>query len=174
LPNEAIWFKAKVEIGDLMRTFAIIAVCFISALIPCTASADSGTLTGFAFVDSSVTSMGSRAKLPAGTKIYPSGSKITGTEGCPTNRYHTDGMIVAVIDYQGRPTAASVTVRENPDSGGIFLRTPYYIDLNSGRTLQYLGPIFDNGTYDVLFSYSYNLGSAKTATATLILDRSCR
>jgi hypothetical protein len=160
--------------GDRMRTFAIIAVCYMAAMIPCTAAADGGMLTGFAFVDSSVTSMGSRAKLAAGTKIYPSGSKITGTEGCPTNRYHTDGMIVAVIDYQGRPTAASVTVRENPDSGGIFLRAPYYIDLNSGRTLQYLGPIFDNGTYDVLFSYNYNLGNAKTATATLILDRSCR
>jgi hypothetical protein len=157
-----------------MRTFAIIAVCFISALIPCTASADSGTLTGFAFVDSSVTGMGSRAKLPAGTKIYPSGSKITGTEGCPTNRYHTDGMIVAVIDYQGRPTAASVTITEHPATGGNFARAPYYIDLNSGRTLQYLGPIFGNGTYDVLFSYSYNLGNTKTATATLILDRSCR
>jgi hypothetical protein len=157
-----------------MRKFAIIAACYIAVLIPYTASADNGTLTGFAFVDSSVTGMGSRAKLPAGTKIYPSGSKITGTEGCPTNRYHTDGMIVAVIDYQGRPTAGSVTVRENPDSGGIFLRAPYYIDLNSGRTLQYLGPIFGNGTYDVLFSYNYNLGNAKTATATLTLDRSCR
>ena len=118
--------------------------------------------------------MGSRAKLPAGTKIYPSGSKITGTEGCATNRYHTDGMIVAVIDYQGRPTAASVTITEHPAAGGNFDRAPYYIDLDSGRTLQYLGPIFGNGTYDVLFSYSYNLGNAKTATATLILDRSCR
>ena len=157
-----------------MRTFAFIAACCVAALIPGMASADGGALTGFAFVDSSVTSMGSRAKLPAGTKIYPSGSKITGTEGCPTNRYHTDGMIVAVIDYQGRPTAASVTIAEHPASGGNFERAPYYIDLNSGRTLQYLGPIFDNGTYDILFSYNYNLGNAKTATATLILDRTCR
>ena len=83
-------------------------------------------------------------------------------------------MIVAVIDYQGRPTAASVTMEETLDSGEIFLSAPYYIDLNGGRTLQYLGPIFANGTYDVLFSYNYNLGNAKTATATLILDRSCR
>ena len=159
-----------------MRAFAIIAACCMAALIPCTASADGGTLTGFAFVDSSVTSMGSRAKLPAGTKIYPSGSKITGTEGCPTNLYHTDGMIVAVIDYKGRPTAASVTITEHPatNGNGNFERAPYYIDLNSGRSLQYLGPIFANGTYDVLLSYSYNLGNAKTATATLILDRSCR
>jgi hypothetical protein len=118
--------------------------------------------------------MGSRAKLPAGTKVYPSGSKITGPEGCPTNRYHTDGMIVAVIDYQGRPTAASVTITEHPATGGSFERAPYYIDLDSGRTLQYLGPIFNNGTYDLLFSYSYNLGAAKKSTAELVLARTCR
>jgi hypothetical protein len=162
-----------------MRALVIVffvAACFIVALVASTsvtAFADGGTLTGFAFVDSSVTGMGSQAKLPAGTKIYPPGSKITGTDGCPTNRYHTDGMIVAVIDYQGRPTAASVTVRENPDSGGIFLHAPYYIDLNSGRTLQYLGPIFENGTYDVLFSYNYNMGASKTASAKFALDRTC-
>ena len=83
-------------------------------------------------------------------------------------------MIVAVIDYTGRPTAASVTVRENPDSGGIFLRAPYYMDLDSGRTLQYLGPIFDNGTYDVVFSYNFNLGNEKKVSGTLILERSCQ
>jgi hypothetical protein len=82
-------------------------------------------------------------------------------------------MIVAVIDYQGRPTAASVTIRETRDSGGIFLTAPYYIDLNSGRTLQYLGPIFENGTYDVLFSYNYNMGASKSASAKFVLDRSC-
>ncbi len=159
-----------------MHKLAIVfvAACYIAALIPCVAFADGGAVTGFAFVDSSVTGMGSQAKLPAGTKIYPPGSRITGTEGCPTNRYHTDGMIVAVIDYQGRPTAASVTITEHPATGGNFQRPPYYIDLDSGRTLQYLGPIFENGTYDILFSYSYNLGAAKTATAELVLARSCR
>jgi hypothetical protein len=157
-----------------MLTFAIIAACYMAVLIPCIASADGGSITGFAFVDSSVTGMGSRAKLPAGTKVYPPGSKITGTEGCPTNRYHTDGMIVAVIDYQGRPTAANVTITEHPATGGSFERAPYYIDLDSGRTLQYLGPIFNNGTYDLLFSYRYNLGAAKKSSATLILDRTCR
>src|SRR6202035_1649396 len=120
-----------------MRTFAIIAACFMAALIPCTASADGGTLTGFAFVDSSVTSMGSRAKLPAGTKIYPSGSKITGADGCPTNRYNTDGMIVAVIDYQGRPTSGSLAVTRRPERGGQFNDAPYYLDLDPGRTLQF-------------------------------------
>jgi hypothetical protein len=82
-------------------------------------------------------------------------------------------MIVAVIDYQGRPTAASVNIRETRDSGGIFLSAPYYIDLNGGRTLQYLGPIFENGTYDVFFSYDNNMGSAKTASAKFALDRTC-
>jgi hypothetical protein len=157
-----------------MRTFATITACCIAALIPCAVFADGGGITGFAFVDSSVTGMGSQAKLPAGTKIYPPGAKITGTEGCPTNRYHTDGEIVAVIDYQGRPTAASVTVTEHRAGGGDFQRAPYYIDLNSGRTLQYLGPIFGNGTYDVAFSYSYNLGLPKKSSTTLTLDRDCR
>ena len=77
-----------------MRTLVIVLViaCCVVALvasISLTALADGGTLTGFAFVDSSVTGMGSQAKLLAGVKIYPPGSKITGTEGCPTNRYHT-------------------------------------------------------------------------------------
>jgi hypothetical protein len=158
-----------------MRKLAVVLVagCCIATMIMGRAFADGGGITGFAFVDSSVTGMGSQAKLPAGTKIYPPGSKITGTEGCPTNRYHTDGEIVAVIDYQGRPTAASVTVTEHPARGGNFERAPYYIDLNSGRTLQYLGPIFGNGTYDVRFSYSYNLGAEKGSSTSLTLDRSC-
>jgi len=157
--------------------FVFAVACCVAALSPLasgTASADSGTLTGFAFVDSSVTSMGSKAKLPAGTKIYPPGSKITGTEGCPTTRYKTDGLLVVVIDYQGRPTAGSVTVTEHRAGNGAFQRAPYYIDLDSGRTLQYLGPIFDNGTYDVLFSYNYNLGNTKTVSATVVLARSCQ
>jgi hypothetical protein len=158
-----------------MRKLAIVfvAACSIAALIPRAAFADGGAVTGFAFVDSSVTGMGSQAKLPAGAKIYPPGSKITGTEGCPTNRYHTDGEIVAVIDYQGRPTAANITITEHPVTGGNFQRAPYYIDLNSGRTLQYLGPIFGNGTYDIVFSYSYNLGVGKKSSTTFTLDRSC-
>jgi hypothetical protein len=161
----------------LVIVFVSVAACCVVALVASTsvtAFADGGTLTGFAFVDSSVTGMGSQAKLPAATKIYPTGSKITGTEGCPTNRYHTDGMIVAVIDYQGRPTAASVTITEHHARGGDFERAPYYIDLNSGRTLQYLGPIFENGTYDIVFSYNYNMGASKTASAKFALDRTCR
>jgi len=134
---------------------------------------ESASLAGFAFVSSSVTGQGSRAKLPPGTKIYPPGSTITGTDGCPTNRYRTDGQIVLVIDYSGRPTAASVAVVRHPASEGEFADAAYYIDLDSGRTLQFLGPIFDNGTYDVHFSYSFNTGQQKKMSATLVLARNC-
>jgi len=132
-----------------------------------------GRLTGFAFVDGSVTAQGSRAKLPAGTKIYPGGSTITGTDGCPTTRYRTDGMIVAVIDYQGRPTAGSVTVTRHPARGGQFENAPYYLDLDPGRTLQLLGPIFENGSYDVRLQYDFSQGEGKTASTRFVLARSC-
>jgi uncharacterized protein (DUF2141 family) len=135
--------------------------------------AASASLAGFAFVGGSVTGQGSRAKLPTGTKIYPPGSEITGTDGCPTTRYHNDGMIVAVIDYQGRPTAGSVAVTRHPTSGGQFNNAPYYLDLDSGRTLQFLGPIFENGSYDVRFTYDFSLGQGKTVLATFTLARSC-
>jgi uncharacterized protein (DUF2141 family) len=138
------------------------------------ASADANaSLTGFAFVDGSVTGQGSRAQLPAGTKIYPPGSTISGTDGCPTNRYHTDGMIVAVIDYHGRPTAGSLAVTRHPASGGQFQNAPYYLDLDSGRTLQFLGPIFENGSYDIRFQYDYSLGQGKALSANFTLARSC-
>jgi len=138
------------------------------------ASADANaSLAGFAFVGGSVTAQGSRAQLPAGTKIYPPGSTITGTSGCPTTRYRTDGMIVAVIDYQGRPTAGSVAVTRHPANGGQFNNAPYYLDLDSGRTLQVLGPIFENGSYDVRLTYDFSLGEGKTVSATFALARSC-
>lgn len=177
-----------------IKLFAIVLTAFASAWAISTASVSaeridsadlniikvqdqsgeaSGRLVGFAFVDSSVTSQGSLAKLPPGAKIYPSGSTITGTEGCPTTRYHTDGLIVAVIDYQGRPNEGSVTVIRHPAPGMSFPGAPYYLDLNAGRTLQYLGPIGTNGTYDVKFSYNYSEGQQKSASATLTLARNC-
>jgi hypothetical protein len=140
---------------------------------PASPAEDTGTLAGFAFVDSSVTSKGSKATLPAGTKIYPPGSTVTGSNGCPTTRYQTDGLMVVVIDYAGRPTAASVQVTRHPANGGDFQNAPYYLDLNAGRTIQFLGPIFDNGKYDVHFSYHYNLGQEKSADASIVLARSC-
>ncbi len=55
-------------------------------------AAGGGTIAGFAFVDAAVTQQHSNAKIPSGTKIYPSGATLTGTEGCPTTRYNTDGL----------------------------------------------------------------------------------
>ena len=132
-----------------------------------------GRLTGFAFVGNSVTSQGSHAQLPPGTRIYPPGSTISGTEGCPTTRYNTDGMIVAVIDYQGRPTAGKIAVARHPANGGSFANAPYYLDIDPGRTLQFLGPIFENGAYDVQLEYDYSLGEGKKDAASFVLARNC-
>jgi hypothetical protein len=137
------------------------------------AAAKAGVIAGFAFVDSAVTSRGPRSKVPPGTKIYPPGSKITGTAGCPTTRYQTDGLLVVVIDYNGRPTAGSIQVTRHPASGGQFENAPYYLDLDSGRIMQMLGPIFENGTYDVKFTYDFSLGSGETTSASIVLARSC-
>jgi hypothetical protein len=131
-------------------------------------------LTGFAFVDSAVTGQGAKAVLPSGTKIYPPGSTISGTTGCPTNLYRTDGMIVAVLDYNGRPTAGSVDVTRHPASGGSFADAPYYLDLNAGRTLQTLGPIYDNGSYDVQVTYDYNAGPGNKTSGSFVLSRNCK
>jgi len=136
-------------------------------------AAGGGTIAGFAFVDASVTGQHSNAKIPAGTKIYPSGAKLTGTEGCPTTQYNTDGLPIVIIDYTGRPTAGSVAVTRHPASGGNFENAPYYLDLNPGRTVQFLGPSIDNGKYDILFSYDYNLGAGQKVSASFTLARTC-
>jgi hypothetical protein len=137
------------------------------------AAATGATIAGFAFVDSSVTGQGGKAKLPPGTKVYPNFATITGKDGCPTTRYQTDGLIVAVIDYDGRPTSASLTITQHAATGGTIQRAPYYIDLNPGRTLQFLGPIFDNGKNDILFEYDYSLGKGQKVTGGFTLARNC-
>jgi hypothetical protein len=137
------------------------------------ASGSKGSIAGFAFVNSSVTGQGAQAKLPPGTKIYPSGSTVMGTDGCPTTQYRTDGQPVVVIDYSGRPTAGSVAVTRHPATGGDFPDAPYYLDLNAGRTVQTLGPIFDNGSYDVVFTYDFSTGKGQTTSAKFVLARSC-
>jgi hypothetical protein len=133
-------------------------------------------LAGFAFVDSTVTGQGSKATLPPGTRVYPSGSRIAGTTGCPTNQYGTDGLLVLVIDYDGSPTAASVVITVTPEGGGLAIqRAPYYLDLDPGRALQYLGPETRNGTLQVVVTTG--VGGLQTkagiAKATLVLARSC-
>lgn len=159
----------------VLSTAALLTLALTFAAISPVSADDTpnASIAGFAFVDSSVTSQGSRAQLAPGTKIYPAGSRVTGADGCPTNRYHTDGMPVLVFDYQGRPTSGSVTIVEHPARGGEFSRAPYYLDIDPGRRLQNLGPIFDNGTYDVRLDYHYAEGATKTTSATLILDRTC-
>ena len=133
-----------------------------------------GQISGFAFVDASVTSKGSKAALPQGAKVYPVGSTITGTEGCPQTPYNTDGLPVAVIDYQGPPTAGSITVTRKPARGGQFQDPPYYLNLDTGRTLQFLGPIFENGSYDVLLQYNFGQNRVQTDTAKFVLTRTSR
>jgi hypothetical protein len=161
-----------------MRIFAIIAMSCAVAFSPrvCGVASAGGTasLAGFAFVDASVTSQGSHAKLPAGTKIFPPGSKITGAEGCPKTSYGTDGLTVAVIDYEGSPSAGSVAVTRHPVTGGDFEDAPYYLDLNRGRNLQELSDISANGSYDVRFTYNIGEGQKKTISTKLVLARSCR
>jgi hypothetical protein len=133
---------------------------------------DGARITGFAFVDGSVTGQGSAAQLPANAKIVPPGARVSGTEGCPSSAFRTDGLIVAVIDYRGRPTAASVTINlvPAPQFGG---RPPYYLDLETGRTLQFLGPVFDNGTYRVTLDYYLGQAKSQSTSAQFTLDRSC-
>jgi hypothetical protein len=156
----AVALISLVQLADATRTIA--------------ASADANvSIAGFAFVNSSVTAQGRRADLPPGTKIYPPGSKITGTDGCPTTRYHNDGMIVAVIDYKGEAMPGRVAVTRHPASGGEFNNAPYYLDLQKGRILQFLGPIFENGSYDVSFEYDFALSQGKTVSTTFVLARSC-
>jgi hypothetical protein len=130
------------------------------------------TIAGIAFVDSTVTGQGSTAKLPQGTKVLPPGVRVTGKEGCPTNQYRTDGLIVAVIDYEGRNTAANLTVNTvpAPQFGG---RPPYYLDLNPGRKLQFLGPVVDNGTYSLNLEWFVGAGEVRKASAEFTLARDC-
>jgi len=161
-------------------TTAILASALLSTsavyVLAATPAGSPLKFTGIAFVDSSVTSQGSRAKLPAGTKVYPSGSTISGADGCSTNPYGTDGLIVAVIDYEGRPTAGSVTVTRHPASGGSFENAPYYLDINAGRTLQFLGPIRENGSYDIRIEAGFGRAGAEQmkTSGSFVLARSCK
>lgn len=150
------------------------ALGVVFCLMPAAAGSSApATLAGIAFVDSSVTGLGSQARLPAGTRIYPSGTKITGTVGCPTTRYRTDGLIVAVINYNGQPTAASLSLTRQPATGGRFQDAPYYIDLNPGQTLQTLGPIFDNGSYTMQMAWGIGQAQNQIATGSFVLARTC-
>ena len=154
----------------ILRSLSLAVVAWIALSGAANAAAK---IAGIAFVDSSVTSQGSKAKLPQGAIVYPSGTTITGTTGCPTDRYRTTGLIVAVIDYDGPPTAASLQVTRSPATGGTFQNAPYYLDLNAGRTLQFLGPVFDNGSYGLHFEAGFQGASRTKLDANFKLARVC-
>ncbi|HEY1503941.1 MAG TPA: hypothetical protein VGF92_06560 [Stellaceae bacterium] len=144
-----------------------------AAMIGVADAAGTAKITGIAFVDSNVTGQGSRATLPANAQIYPSGTKITGTAGCPTTRYRTDGLIVAVIDYQGDPTAGSLQIVRQLPTGQQFADAPYYLDINQGRVLQYLGPIFDNADYALRLTWGLGQAQNSQAAGSFTLARNC-
>ena len=127
-----------------------------------------------AFVDSTVTAQGGRASMPKGLVVFAPGSTVTGTTGCPTTSFGQDGLMVLVLDYAGPPTNASVTTTINSPGAGSFSVAPYYLDLNPGKHLQYLGPRTDNGTYDIVVEYGYarSSGFSKVA-ARFVLNRKC-
>jgi hypothetical protein len=136
-------------------------------------AAGQAKITGIAFVDNTVAERGSRATLPAEAKIYLPGTKITGAIGCPTTRHRADGLIVAVIDYEGAPTAGSLQVVRQLPSGQPSANAPYYLDIKQGRILQYLGPLFENANYTLRLTW--NLGQVQTsqAAASFTLARNC-
>jgi hypothetical protein len=85
----------------------------------------------------------------------------------------TDGLIVAVIDYDGPPTAGSLTLIRHPATGGNFTNAPYYLDINPGRTLQYLGPTFENGSYELKLTWGLGQAQNLSASASFTLARNC-
>ena len=74
-----------------------------------------------------------------------------------------------MIDYAGRPTAGSVTVRLVP-ALQFGQRPPYQLDLDTGRTLQLFS---ENGTYHVTLQYFFGQANTKSTTAQFTLDRRC-
>lgn len=138
------------------------------------AAADANiSIVGFAFVNSSGDGTGAASGIPRPERKFIPGSKTTGTDGCLTTRYHNDGMIVAVIDYRGEAMPGRVAVTRHPARGGQFNNVPYYLDLQEGRQLQFLGPIFEYGSYDVSVEYDFTLGQGKRISTMFVLARSC-
>jgi hypothetical protein len=158
-----------------MRLFGVIALAIVAMASVASAEPAPGTakFAGIAFVDASVTGMGSQAKLPAGAKVYPPGTEVTGKDGCPSTPYRTDGLIVAVIDYDGPAAEGSLTLTMHTAAGDRE-RAPYYLHLDKGRILQALGPVFDDGSYDMKLEWGFGgVQKPSAATASFRLKRSC-
>jgi hypothetical protein len=65
-------------------------------------------------------------------------------------------------------------VTRNPATGGSFQDAPYYLDLNPGRTLQSLGPIFVNGIYALKGSSGLEGAQPLVASGKFTLARNCQ
>lgn len=133
-----------------------------------------GLSLGLTFLDATVTAAGAHAALPKSAVVYPPGSTITGVTGCPSSSFGQDGRMTLVLDYGGPPTSASVTTTITSSGEGPFTVAPYYLDLNAGQRLQYLGPRSQNGTYDIVVEYGYATASGfPKIEARFVLDRTC-
>jgi hypothetical protein len=164
----------------VLRAFGLVllsaAALVASSPTQAVPAATKGVLVGFAFVDVKVTAQGSRAKLPTGTRIFPPGSRITGRTACPrrfAGGTPLDGLLVLVLDYSGPPAAGSATLTFTPQGSGraSFPDAPYNFDVDRGRTLQYLGPRTQNGSYKVEIQL---FGAAPQRLAgKLVLARGC-
>lgn len=84
--------------------------------------------------------------------------------------------MVLVLDYAGGPTSASITTTITPPEGGQgFTVAPYYLDLDPGQRVQFLGPRNQNGTYDILVEYGYARATGfPKLNARFTLNRTCQ
>ena len=126
-------------------------------------------ILGIVFLDTAAMN-GGPASVPAGKKIYPIGSTVTGSTGCQTTP--TNGQMYLVFDYSGAPTAGEIDLTAPVAGGGTYPQAPIEMDVNAGRTVQFLGtPAPINGTYSLKLQL---LGlHPQTLTATFKLARSC-
>jgi hypothetical protein len=126
-------------------------------------------IVGIVFLDSAVIN-GGTARVPAGARIYPAGSTITGATGCQTTP--TNGQMYLIFDYSGTPTAGEIDLTAPVSGGGSYPHAPIELDVNPGRTVQFLGtPLPINGTYKLQLQL---LGlHPRTLTAAFKLARSC-
>ena len=132
-------------------------------------SAGGTKIVGIVFLDTAA-SNGGAATVPAGATIYPPGATVSGATGCQTTP--TNGQMYLVFDYAGAPTAGEIDLTYPLSGGGSYPEAPIELDVNPGRTVQFLGlPQPLNGTYSLSLQL---LGlHPQTLHATFRLARSC-
>jgi len=52
-------------------------------------------------------------------------------------------------------------------------RAPYHLNLDTGRKLQFLGPIVENGAYELELAYGLAHQKPLTTSGRFVLDRRC-